>query len=504
MRTDRDRQTGSLQGWALALLLALPFVAGCGLWPGAQAQLSGTVLGDSATAREAGHIVPATLSGATVTCDGATTSTTADGAFQLDLSPASAYTCTVSAPGYTRLTARLTGAAGSAVNVAFSALSGATCAANGHAAFTCPELRLAPGTLSGIVTDPQTDSAASNIPVECWDLNTSTWSDGQPAPGATANTDQYGRYVLSLPVDPYACATNNAGQLYRVAVAPATATSADMQLCDPQCPSFSYHSGQVMHSFTAYVIFWLPPGTSFEPPGQSNTHFESLVQRYFRDVGDTSFFAILTQYWDRDGPISGAATLGGAYVDTTPYLHAGTSADPLYDSDVETAVNRSIQVNGWKDDQTHEFFVLTGYGIDECESPSRGTSCTYTGGSAGFCGYHGSLGGHDTDATYAYIADNAACATVPSFPQYPSPNGDQVADGTISTISHEQFEAITDPIEDGWYDGNYYTGEAGDKCETDYGTIHANGSNVTLSGHPYILQAEWSNAAASCAFAYTP
>ena len=41
----------------------------------------------------------------------------------------------------------------------------------------------------------------------------------------------------------------------------------------------------------------------------------------------------------------------------------------------------------------------------------------------------------------------------------------------------------------------------GDKCVTDYGNILPDGSNVTLNGHPYILQAEWSDAAGSCAFA---
>lgn len=457
-------------------------------------------MGESAAAREAGQIVPVAVAAATISCDGTSAFTGADGSFQLDVSAASQYKCSVAAPGYTTFTTTLTSASGNSLSVTFSDTTARTaCISSGHAAFICPALRLAPGLLSGIVTDPQADSIAKNVSVECWDLDQSTWNAGQPPQGVSATTDQFGRYVLTLPVDPYGCAANDDSRLYHVAVAPATTTSADMETCYPQCPEFTYHYGQVMHSFTAYVIFWLPRGYTFEP-GNHNERFESLVERYFSDVGGTPFFAILTQYWDKNGPISDVATLGGAYVDTTPYPHAGTRADPLYDSDIQAAVSRAMQANVWTDDATHEFFVITGYGVEECSSPDRGSSCSYQGGESGFCGYHGSLE-DATYATYAYIADSAGCANLPSFGQYPSPNHDTIADAELSTISHEQFEAISDPSNGGWYDSSPYTGEMGDKCVTDYGNILPDGSNVTLNGHPYILQAEWSDAAGSCAFA---
>lgn len=489
--------------YGIALLLVLSSLGGCGFLPGSQASITGRVLGESAAAREAGRAETVTVPGAAVTCDGSAASTSSDGTFQLHLSAAGQYKCSVSAPGYTTFTATLAGTAGKALNVTFSVVGPSACESTGPSAFICPALRLAPGTLTGTVTNPQTDSVAKNTQVECWDLNQSTWVAGQPPLGAIATTDQFGRYILTLPVDPYACLANHDDPLYRVAVAPATTTSADMETCGQLCPSFGYHNGDVMHSYTAYVIFWLPSGATFEP-GNHNDRFESLVQRYFRDIGGTPFFAILTQYWDKSGPISGAATLGGTYVDTTPYPHAGTRASPLYDSDIRAAIDRAIQANGWSNDSTHEFFVITGYGIQECESANQGASCTYSGGGNGYCGYHSMLGIFNQDATFAYIADNAVCATLPSFGQHPSPNHDPVADGELSTISHEQFEAISDPNDGGWYDGDPYTGEMGDKCVTDYGTIHSNGSNVTLGGNPYILQAEWSNAASSCAFAYTP
>lgn len=489
-----------LVGVLLSLVLAAP--AGCALGPFGQASVSGKVLGESVTAKEAGHVLPVPVNGADVSCDGATASTGPDGAFQLAVSSSSQYKCSVSAPGYSTLTATLAGASGDAISVTFSATGKSSCAANSHAALICPVLRLAPGTLSGIVTNPQTDSAASAVIVRCWNLDLSTWSGGQPPQAATATTDQSGRYILSLPVDPYGCLANDNAPLYHVAVAPAATTSADMETCDPHCPSFSYHNGTVMHSFTAYVIFWLPSGAALEPGG-NNSRFESLVERYFRDIGGTPFYNILTQYWDKDGPISGAATFGGSFVDTTPYPHAGTQSDPLYDEDIQGTIHRDIQVNGWSDDQTHEIFVFTGYGIEECQSADSGASCTYTGGGSGFCGYHSALNNSIYVATYAYIADTAGCTDLPSFGQYPSPNHDATADAVLSTVSHEQFEAVSDPINGGWFDSSPYTGEMGDKCDTDFGTIHPDGSNVTLHGHPYIVQAEWSNASGSCAFALT-
>jgi hypothetical protein len=88
-----------------------------------------------------------------------------------------------------------------------------------------------------------------------------------------------------------------------------------------------------------------------------------------------------------------------------------------------------------------------------------------------------------------------------SFTQ--SPNGNIAADATISMSSHELFDAATDPLVGpegvAWYDfdcaDGTKCGEIADKCEYTYGALAADGSNVTLNGHPYIVQREWSNAA---------
>jgi hypothetical protein len=90
-----------------------------------------------------------------------------------------------------------------------------------------------------------------------------------------------------------------------------------------------------------------------------------------------------------------------------------------------------------------------------------------------------------------------------------SPNNNVDADIEVSVTSHEQFEAVTDAIPPpagpqppvtAWTDPQGY--EIGDKCAYTYGAVAADGSNLNLNGHPYIIQLEWSNAISGCAKQY--
>jgi hypothetical protein len=99
---------------------------------------------------------------------------------------------------------------------------------------------------------------------------------------------------------------------------------------------------------------------------------------------------------------------------------------------------------------------------------------------------------------YAVIPYNA----VPGHCQSnnPRPNN-SAADPTISTISHEQSEMITDPLGNAWVDPNSGE-EVGDLCLTSFGKpIGGSGSSawneVIGDGH-YFLQEEWSNHSGGC------
>jgi hypothetical protein len=284
----------------------------------------------------------------------------------------------------------------------------------------------------------------------------------------------------------------------------------------------------VMHSFNAYVIYWLPTGYTYEPGGGTNAHFEALIQRYFRDVGASQFYALLTQYWDFESFAQHQATLGGVWADTTPYRHcdaalqhcvhaAATRADPLLGADIEHEVLHALQINAsWQTSSTNEFFVFTGAGAEECSGASRTINCTFSPRTDSFCAYHSSflspaVNQDRLPLIYAYIpsaANDGGGCSLPSF--FAGPNGNNIADATLNSVSHEQFESVTDPFVNtngnlGWFDdrdsAGRIEGEIGDKCVRALGSIQADGRNITLNGHPYLLQKEWSNRAHGCAFA---
>lgn len=494
--------------WAprlLALLaLALALLSACALPKGKQELISGTI--------QARLIVDSTTGttritgvAARIACGDGTAHASASGAYHLSASVASSYPCTISAPGYGAVRVEVPGSSQANMVVNFAADWLGSCSITARpGGVTCPSLQPPSGTLSGTVVNPATDTVARGVNVTCWNTDPVLQAAGQAPPSAATQTDQVGHFSLVLTADRYACVANDDARLYAVVVAPARTTSANFEICDPNCPAFDYHNGQVMHSLTAYLIFWLPTGNTFEPGG-SDKRYESLIAQYFNDVGGSSFYEILTQYWDHQGPVSDSVSLGGTYVDTTPYPHAGTQSDPLLDSDIQNEVSRAIATNKWPGGPNAMFFLFTGYDVQSCSHARGSSTCSFQAGSDSFCGYHSGFPDASGTRIYAYISDVAACAQLPTTGEYPSPNSDAVADAELSIVSHEQFEAVSDPLGDGWYDTMPQTGEMADKCENEYGNIRPDGSNVTLNhGHSYILQAEWSLADNGCVFSYTP
>ena len=260
-------------------------------------------------------------------------------------------------------------------------------------------------------------------------------------------------------------------------------------------------SGNIMPSATIYFDFWLPTGQHYESNSAGDTNYENLLIQFAKDVGGSQYLNMLTQYNGGNGSVSDSVTFGGSWVDTTtPYPHAGTTADPLQDSDIQTEVHNAVTTNGWTEDGNHIVAVFTANGIQEC----NGSTCTYTGGGNGFCAYHNNWSDGGNDSIYTYMAfDNFThvsgytCVagqtsndTDPNRNVYP--NGDQSADAEINTLSHELGEAIVDPHPN-------QNGEVGDACNFDFAPRNDNGADVYLNGHPYILQQLWSNAASTCA-----
>jgi len=143
------------------------------------------------------------------------------------------------------------------------------------------------------------------------------------------------------------------------------------------------------------------------------------------------------------------------------------------------------------------YFVFTPSDVGEC----FGTDCFASnlgvgpGETSAFCAYHSFF---DSNKIYAYqpFAGNGNCTIQSVFP-----NG-QNLDITLSTVSHEMFEANTDPLINGWKGPGGNDDENGDKCSYTKnggpGFTAPDGTNLVLNGNRYQIQWEWSNAVNGC------
>jgi hypothetical protein len=246
------------------------------------------------------------------------------------------------------------------------------------------------------------------------------------------------------------------------------------------------------------------------------TAYESLVSQYLGDVAHDSgssgnVYAIAAQYGDSSGPGIYSKAFGGALGDVSAYPadapHGGggctpgapRSTDPPYvwcltDNQLLSELDATIAAHGLPTDLSASYFVFLPPGVDVCFAPgqeSSGNLCADTD----FCAYHSSTSAF-AGPVYAIIpyADISGCRSGNQ------PNASP-ADAAISLVSHEDVEAISDPLGTGWLDGAQ--NEIADKCvaiapgqTTLYGpALGAPGAqhNETINGHNYYLQEEFSN-----------
>jgi hypothetical protein len=236
--------------------------------------------------------------------------------------------------------------------------------------------------------------------------------------------------------------------------------------------NLNYSGGPVMGgTVNVYTIFW-------EPTGNVSANYNSLINRYFGDVGGSDLYHNNTQYTDSNGNVPSNAVLAGSWVDNSSYPES-----PLLDSDIQNEVSNALSANGWSASNDNIFFVFTERGQDLCSDSSQ-SQCA----SNAFCAYHN------------YFSSNTIYAAMPyaaSFSCNPqsSPNNDD-ADQTINVTSHEQMEAATDPLLNAWTDSSGQ--EIGDKCAWQFGTLDAQGGDVTWNSNDYIVQQEWDNNIGGC------
>ncbi|MDX6218384.1 MAG: hypothetical protein QOJ48_65 [Frankiales bacterium] len=231
----------------------------------------------------------------------------------------------------------------------------------------------------------------------------------------------------------------------------------------------SYGGGAVEITSRNYAIFWDPASFSYNPS------YPTLVQQFLTDLGGSSIFNTLTEYYGTVNgvktPIKNVSTFGGAIFDTSPFPAGGVT-----DADLQAEVKKVVAANNLPTGVGNEYLVYTGQGGETVAS---------------YCAYHSfvTIGGQNTAYADELYGGQSGCTT-PS-----SPNGNPAADSIINTSSHEIWETITDPnTGDGWVaaDGD----EGSDECNFLFGPTDASGADIRINGHPYIVQEEWRNSKA--------
>jgi hypothetical protein len=226
----------------------------------------------------------------------------------------------------------------------------------------------------------------------------------------------------------------------------------------------AYYGGPYLASATSYNLYVNCAGTCWGSPSPGTT---------LGQFAGSTFVHVLDQYVNQTA--NNRYPYGGGW--QVNYSTSGT----LQDQDIYNIVYAVASFNGSGYGKMYHVFLQSG--VQQCSASAGG--CYAQNG--GYCAYHGAVNFSDIGHTLYTVEPYQAISGCSS------PNG-KVVDSTLSTLSHEYSETITDPdvqTNVAWY--NNYGGEIGDICRSSYG-------NVSLSGYTYDIQREYSNKYSACTF----
>ncbi len=234
-------------------------------------------------------------------------------------------------------------------------------------------------------------------------------------------------------------------------------------LCGPLTP----HAGRLMQSPKNFVIFLNASGYHY-----NETNYQQKIVQYFKDIcTPNAFYDILKQY-----DAENACSFGGNATYTSP-----NQASTIDQGQIVDAINNTMNNKGWiPNNGNNSYFLFTPAGITNLRTPSQ----------PDYCAYH---------SQYPF-GPQAKESVVYAFIAYPTGTGclqQSATDSAIDSASHEQFEAVTDPLGNGWYwnDGAH---EIGDQCNGIFS--RSTGPTITISGNGYRVQSEWSNIDSGCTY----
>ena len=298
-----------------------------------------------------------------------------------------------------------------------------------------------------------------------------------------------------------------AGGLHRTTSSASRATK-DVATNAPY--DLSYHGNYVLGSAVSHNLF-----VNCDNTCRQNENFNP--GQFLTDLGNDQFITLLYQYITPPGvvptvPLTGSFTKGLGALENVTYAGSNPTGGPnsyYGERAIWSLVANAAGPPGSAPNNLGNgglgniYHVFLPKNVDTCMEQFNGSTYVSTGQCYSpdapndfyFCGYHGAVtftsGSNHT--TYLYTVepyeDVAGCRNAVynqgTLPNAASPTVDP-ADPGYSTLSHELFETISDPLLRSWY--NNFSGgqEIGDICaEFD--------NFVTVSGHPYVLQSEYSD-----------
>lgn len=285
----------------------------------------------------------------------------------------------------------------------------------------------------------------------------------------------------------------------------AAKTEKNGHYCDGCVPPLSYLGGPVMDTsgpagITVTPIYWSPPDAQPFP-----ADYSTIVNGYIDNVaaasGTTSnTYSVATEYYQEVGgartSLAYHITSGTPIVDPQPFPADGCKVLDGYDrcivdGQLVDELTRITTEMGLPRDLSHFYAVFFPPGVMTTDGTDADSVSVY-------CAYHSAAESGTSTIVYGNEPYEAS-----GCDSGQAPNGNMIADGAVSVLSHEIIEAMTDPAAArAWNDA--VGDEIADICSNDYGealgsTDPTNASssqyNQVINGANYYIQTEFSNQA---------